>query len=231
MFSVNEPSLPSSDPSLLTLASASPRRKELLASLGIEFQVVPSEAEELLLPDESPRQHVMRLSQAKALEVARRQEVPGRWFLGSDTVVLRDETVLGKPADAAEAAAMLRSLSGRSHRVLSGYAIYDRSNGRMESEAVVTRVRFKELTDREIAGYIATGEPFGKAGSYAIQGIGAFMIPAIEGSYSNVVGLPLCEVVAALERLGALRLFADAERTTSPAAAVPPFSSQTRIKP
>ena len=156
----------------------------------------------------------MRLSREKALEVANRGEVPGRWFLGSDTVVVRDDAILGKPTDAADAAAMLRSLSGRSHRVLSGYAIYDRINETMEVNAVTTRVRFKELTEREIAGYIATGEPFGKAGSYAIQGIGAFMIPAIEGSYSNVVGLPLCEVVAALERLGALRLFS-AEETSA----------------
>jgi septum formation protein len=210
MSSVNAPALLSPEPPLLVLASASPRRQELLASVGIDFRVVPSRAEETLLPDESPRQHVMRLSREKALEVARRKEVQGRWFLGSDTVVLRDQTILGKPADAAEAAAMLRSLSGRSHRVLSGYAIYDRNSDKMESEAVTTRVCFKELTDQEIAGYIATGEPFGKAGSYAIQGIGAFMIPTIEGSYSNVVGLPLCEVVATLERLGALRLFADA---------------------
>ncbi|MCD4688166.1 MAG: Maf family nucleotide pyrophosphatase [Desulfuromonadaceae bacterium] len=212
MPSVNEPSLHCSETSLLVLASASPRRKELLASLGIDFQVVPSQAAEILLPNESPRQHVMRLSREKALEVAQRKAVTGRWFLGSDTIVLRDETILGKPTDTKDASAMLRSLSGRSHQVLSGYAIYDRSSETMEVEAVTTRVRFKELTDQEIAGYIATGEPFGKAGSYAIQGIGAFMIPAIEGSYSNVVGLPLCEVVAALERLGALRLFAETTR-------------------
>ncbi|OEU48130.1 MAG: septum formation protein Maf [Desulfuromonadales bacterium C00003096] len=214
MSSINEPSLHCSETSLLILASASPRRKELLASVGIDFRVVPSQAAETLLPNESPRQHVMRLSREKALEVSRRKEIPGRWFLGSDTVVLRDETILGKPVDAADASTMLRSLSGRSHRVLSGYAIYDRHSDKMEVEAVTTRVRFKELTNREIAGYIATGEPFGKAGSYAIQGIGAFMIPAIEGSYSNVVGLPICEVVAALERLGAMRMFAE---TTSEA--------------
>ncbi|APG27847.1 septum formation protein Maf [Syntrophotalea acetylenivorans] len=211
MSPANESPLYDPETPLLILASASPRRKDLLSSLGIDFQVVPSQAAETLLANESPRQHVMRLSREKALEVARRKEVPGRWFLGSDTVVLRDETILGKPADAREASTMLHSLSGRSHQVLSGYAIYDRITEKMEVEAVTTRVRFKELTDREIAGYIATGEPFGKAGSYAIQGIGAFMIPAIEGSYSNVVGLPLCEVVAALERLGALRLFANAE--------------------
>lgn len=197
-----------SESSSLVLASASPRRRELLASLGIDFTVVPSQAPEALLAGETPRQHVIRLSREKALEVAGRQAVPGRWFIGSDTVVVRDSAILGKPADAEEAAAMLRSLSGRSHRVLSGYAIYDRSSEQLEVGAAETRVRFKELTEQEIAGYIATGEPFGKAGSYAIQGIGAFMIPAIEGSYSNVVGLPLCEVVAALERLGAVRLSA-----------------------
>ena len=191
----------------LVLASASPRRRELLAQLGIRFAVVAGNAPEELLPGESPEQHVVRLAGDKAREVAGRKEVSGRWFLGSDTIVLRDETLLGKPRDAAEAAAMLRSLSGRSHRVLSGYAVLDRDSGVNLAGAVATTVRCKELTDQEIAGYIATGEPFDKAGAYAIQGIGAFMVRSIEGSYSNVVGLPLCEVVDLLERLGAIRLF------------------------
>ena len=103
---------------------------------------------------------------------------------------------------------MLRSLSGRAHQVVSGYAVHDRSSGRTISGAVVTTVWFKELTAAEIAGYIASGEPFDKAGAYAIQGLGAFMVPRIEGSYPNVVGLPLCEVIAALEALGAVNLFA-----------------------
>ena len=150
---------------------------------------------------------MVRLAGDKAREVAGRAEVPGRWFLGSDTIVLRDTTILGKPRDAAAATAMLRSLSGRSHRVLSGYAVFDRESGASVAGAVTTTVRFKELTEAEIAGYIGTGEPFDKAGAYAIQGIGAFMVGAIEGSYSNVVGLPLCEVVEVLERLGAVRLF------------------------
>ena len=105
---------------------------------------------------------------------------------------------------------MLVSLSGRSHRVLSGYAVLDRQSGATVAGVVTTTVRFKELTAREIAGYIASGEPFDKAGAYAIQGIGAFMVLAIDGSYSNVVGLPLCEVVEVLERLGAIELFSDA---------------------
>lgn len=191
----------------IVLASASPRRRELLAQVGIRCTVIPSGADETLLPGETPEQHVLRLALEKAQEVARRPDSPGRWFIGSDTIVLRDATILGKPADAAEAAEMLRSLSGRSHQVLSAFAIFDRESGRCRSEAVTTLVHFKQLTAREIAGYIASGEPFDKAGSYAIQGIGAFMVPAIEGSYSNVVGLPVAQVVAALEELGALSLF------------------------
>ena len=194
-------------PQEIVLASASPRRRELLAQVGINFQVVPSDADETLLADETPEAHVVRLSCDKAMEVAHRPHQDGRWFIGSDTVVVRDEIILGKPADAAEAASMLTSLSGRSHRVISGYAVHDRQSGRTLSAAVTTRVFFKDLTSREIEGYIATGEPFDKAGAYAIQGIGAFMIPRIEGSYTNVVGLPLCEVIAALEELGAIEMF------------------------
>lgn len=198
-------------PPQIVLASASPRRCELLARLGIRFAVEPSHVSEDPLHDETPEEHVVRLSRDKAREVARRPSVPGRWFIGSDTIVLRDDTILGKPRDALDAAAMLRSLSGRSHRVLSGYAVYDRQSGATVSGVVATRVRFKELTEQEIAGYIATGEPVDKAGAYAIQGIGAFMVLGIEGSYTNVVGLPLCEVVDVLERLGAVKLFASRE--------------------
>ena len=191
----------------IVLASASPRRRELLERVGISFTIVPSEIPEDELPGEAPEAHVLRLSRDKAREVAGRVDIPGRWFIGSDTIVLRDDRILGKPADAAEAAAMLRSLSGREHRVLSGYAVHDRKTGTTHADVVATRVRFKPLTAAEIAGYIATGEPMDKAGAYAIQGIGVFMVEAIDGSYTNVVGLPLCEVIATLERLGAVRLF------------------------
>lgn len=191
----------------IILASASPRRFELLRQVGIDCRVIPSRVDEQVLPQESPEEHVIRLSCAKACEVATRPEADGRWFIGSDTVVVRDDQILGKPDNKGHAAEMLRSLSGRTHRVISGYAIYDRMTKETCSDAVVTRVHFKKLTDAEIEGYIATQEPFDKAGSYAIQGIGAFMVPRIEGSYSNVVGLPLCEVITALEELGALQLF------------------------
>jgi len=196
-------------PPQLVLASASPRRSELLARLGIRFAVAPSAIPEEHRPGESVAEHVLRLSQEKAREVAGRPEVAGRWFLGSDTEVERDGVVLGKPEDAAAAAAMLRSLSGRAHQVVSGYAVYDRVSGAMTAGTVRTKVIFKVLTEVEISGYIASGEPFDKAGAYAIQGLGAFMVCAIEGSYTNVVGLPLCEVVEVLERLGAVTLFAE----------------------
>lgn len=191
----------------IVLASASPRRRELLNQVGINVQVVPSNAEESLLPDETPQAHVVRLSCDKAMEVASRPDQQGRWFIGGDTVVVCDGEILGKPLDAAEAEGMLQRLSGRSHRVISGYAVYDRRTSRTISAAITTKVFFKDLTSQEIEGYIASREPFDKAGSYAIQGIGSFMVPRIEGSYTNVVGLPLCEVIAALEELGAIELF------------------------
>ncbi len=186
----------------IILASASPRRKELLEQIGLQFAVVPSNAEELVLPGETPEEHVLRLSIDKAREVAGRDAVDGRWFIGSDTIVLIGDRILGKPANAEQASEMLQLLSGREHRVLSGFAILDRLTGQQKAEAVSTRVRFRELTAEEIARYIATGEPMDKAGSYGIQGLGVCFVASIEGSYSNVVGLPLCRLTLALQELG-----------------------------
>jgi len=186
----------------IILASASPRRKELLEQIGLRFDVVPSKAGEMVLPDETPEEHVVRLSIDKATEVADRPEIDGRWFIGSDTIVLIGDQILGKPQDRQQAAKMLKMLSGREHRVLSGYAILDRKSGEQRVEAVSTRVRFRDLTDEEIARYIATGEPMDKAGSYAIQGLGVCFVAGIEGSYTNVVGLPLCRLTLALKELG-----------------------------
>ena len=186
----------------IVLASASPRRRELLTQIGLKFQVIPSTAEELVLPNETPEEHVIRLSIDKASEVANRASVAGRWFIGSDTIVLCNGQILGKPVDAQHAQQMLRMLSGREHRVLSGYAILDRQTGEQRAEAVSTRVRFRELTDEEIARYIASGEPTDKAGAYAIQGLGVCFVAGIKGSYSNVVGLPLCRLTLALKELG-----------------------------
>ena len=184
------------------LASASPRRKELLEQIGLAFEVIQSRAEEKELPGETPQEHVVRLSIDKASEVANRPEITGRWFIGSDTIVLCNGQILGKPRDEQQAAVMLRQLSGREHQVLSGYAILDRETGRQHTEAVITRVRFRELTDEEITRYIASGEPADKAGAYAIQGLGVCFVAGIEGSYTNVVGLPLCRLTLALKELG-----------------------------
>ncbi len=166
----------------IILASASPRRKQLLEQIGLRFQVIPSTAEEIILAQETPEALVVRLSIAKASEVANRPGLTGRWVIGSDTVVVCQGQILGKPADAEQAAEMLRLLSGREHQVLSGYAILDRKSGAQRSEAVTTRVRFRDLTEEEIAGYIASGEPADKAGSYAIQGLGVCFVAGIEGS-------------------------------------------------
>lgn len=186
----------------LVLASASPRRRELLQQIGLEFQVIPSRATEDEIPGETPEDLVIRLSLDKASEVAQRKEVDGRWFIGSDTVVLCDGKILGKPRDAAHATEMLQLLSGREHRVLSGYAVIDRQSGKQLAEAVSTKVWFRQLTDAEIARYIATREPMDKAGAYAIQGFGVCFVARIEGSYTNVVGLPLCRLTGAMKELG-----------------------------
>lgn len=187
---------------MIVLASASPRRAELLASAGLSFVVVPSRVAEEQLPGEAPEEFVRRLARAKARDVAgiRRDDV----VLGADTEVVLDGEVLGKPRDDEDARAMLARLSGRTHDVVTGYELYDVAAARAEGGVVRTRVEFARLSPGEIDAYVVTGEPRGKAGGYAIQGRGAGMIRRIEGSYTNVVGLPLREVLEALERMGAL---------------------------
>lgn len=186
----------------IVLASASPRRLELLASAGVEVDVCPSDIPEEEMPGETPGDHVRRLARDKALFTAARTE--GRFFIGADTVVVCDGEIMGKPVDAADAERMLKKLSGVPHEVITGYAIFDKERDDALCDAVTTRVFFKPLRDGEIADYIATGCPFDKAGAYAIQGGAAHMVERIDGSYTNVVGLPLCEVVEALRRLGAI---------------------------
>ena len=187
----------------IILASASPRRVELLASAGVEFEVVAGDVPEEALPGELPEDFVVRLARAKALDVA--GKVGGRFFIGADTVVVCDGEIMGKPRDGADAQRMLFKLSSVAHAVITGFAIYDRERDDAVAEAVTTRVYFKHLREEEIRAYIATGCPFDKAGAYAIQGGAAHMVQRIDGSYTNVVGLPLCEVVEALRRVGALQ--------------------------
>jgi len=185
----------------IVLASASPRRAELLRAAGIEARIVPSRIVESIRLDERPDEYARRLAGAKAREVARR--AAARFYLGADTVVVLDGTLLEKPGDASEAASMLRRLSGRLHQVITGFEVYDRAAGRGFGRAVSTQVWFRRLHEPEIAAYVATGEPLDKAGGYGIQEGAASMVARIDGSYTNVVGLPLAEVVETLVRCGA----------------------------
>jgi septum formation protein len=190
--------------SRLILASKSPRRYELLKQVGLDFEVIPSSVKEDFVQKESPVGHVIRLAETKARDVAR--EYPGHWVIAADTVVYINGPILGKPRDREEAVEMLRRLSGREHWVLTGYSVCHLEKRKNDKEAVQTAVKVKGLTPGEIEWYVQTGEPFDKAGGYAIQGIGSFMIESIRGSYTNVVGLPLCELIQMLSRLGAITI-------------------------
>lgn len=187
----------------IILASSSPRRKQLLEMTGIAFEVIPSHIEEEGLYGETPYEHVMRLSREKAMKVGRKFR--DRWILGVDTIVFIDGEVLGKPRNKGDACLMLKKLSGKEHKVMTGFFIYHPTLNQSVDEVVESVVKIKELNDQEIQGYIKTGEPFDKAGAYAVQGIGMFMIEKVFGSYTNVIGLPVCEVIDALKRLGAIR--------------------------
>ena len=182
------------------LASGSPRRKDLLEGLGLTFEVVPSGVDECCSRDETPSELVQRWAHEKALAVSRR--LPDRWVLAADTIVLLDGTVLGKPSGPAEAVEMLRRLSGNVHEVLSGICLLHRNGTTSRLQCVRTEVLFKDLTPEEIDAYVSTGEPLDKAGAYGIQGMGAFLVRSIRGSYTNVVGLPLCETIQWLVEAG-----------------------------
>lgn len=170
---------------LLVLASGSPRRRELLAMIGLDFEVVVPDVDESRHPDEPPAEYVERVARDKALAAARPEAV----VLGADTTVVAEGHVLGKPAHPAEARSMLLKLSGAVHAVYTGVAVV--AAGETHSAVDVATVRFSPLTEEEIAAYVATGEPMDKAGAYALQGMGAVFVEAVEGSPSTVVGLPL----------------------------------------
>ncbi len=188
----------------LILASKSPRRSELLRQIGIEFEVVPAGVNEDFVLGESPQEHVIRLAQNKAEEVS--GKYPERWVVAADTIVCINDSVLGKPGDQREAMQMLRRLSGQEHWVWTGFAVSYLVKRKDGKGAVQTAVRMKELSPEEMEWYVKTEEPYDKAGGYAIQGIGSFMIESIRGSYTNVVGLPVCELVQMLQRLGAITI-------------------------
>jgi septum formation protein len=180
----------------LILASASPRRRELLEQAGVAFSVIPSNADEQVLTAEAPEDYALRVAKAKAQDVANKH--PAHWVLGADTIVVVDDLILGKPKDTADGQRMLRLLSGRRHQVMTAFVLTAANGQEYKRQIVTTTVIFKSLTDEQIQEYLATGEPFDKAGAYAVQGIGAALVEKVEGSYTNVVGLPIDEVLEAL---------------------------------
>ncbi|ETX04138.1 MAG: hypothetical protein ETSY2_30555 [Candidatus Entotheonella gemina] len=182
------------------LASASPRRQALLSQLGTPFTVLPADIDERHHAGEVPRDYVMRMSRTKAEHVA--QQYPEAWVLGADTIVTIDERILGKPKDAADAAAMLRSLSGRVHDVMTGLALVHHGQGYEALETVSTRIYFRSLSEADISTYIAAKKPFDKAGAYAIQDQDGVFVEQYEGCYTNVVGLPLQRTAAMLRDAG-----------------------------
>jgi septum formation protein len=188
----------------LVLASASPRRQELLEMLGIDLIIEPSGIDESYRPGESARDHALRLSLEKARDVSVKH--PGLWVLGADTIVVVAGEILGKPADKEDAREMLLKLSGREHVVITAFALVFRQTGAEYSQAVESRVTFNPLEEDELQWYLGTGEPYDKAGAYAVQGKGAAFIKEICGSHTNLIGLPLSEVVEAQRKTGAMKL-------------------------
>jgi len=190
----------------LVLASASPRRREILGQLGVEFRVVPSGIDEQLLPGETPDEHAQRLAREKAREVQQRsrEDVTRPIILAADTIVLVEGEVLGKPRDDADAVRMLQLLSNRTHRVLTALAACEVAGPFQYARLVVTEVKFRLLDERMARAYVASGEGRDKAGSYAIQGLGAGLVREIAGSYTNVVGMPAAETLDLLQRAGVL---------------------------
>jgi septum formation protein len=183
----------------LILASGSPRRRQLLGAAGLSFELAESGVEERRQPQEPAREYALRMAETKALAVARRY--PDSIVLGADTVVVCEAEILEKPVDAADAQRMLTILAGRGHVVITAFAVAH-DHRLIETEAVESEVFFRPLSEREISDYIASGEPFDKAGGYGIQGTGGSFISRVDGPRDNVMGLPVERVLAALERCG-----------------------------
>ena len=184
------------------LASVSPRRQELLSSAGLQFKIIPAHVNEEYLQGESPREHVRRLAQDKATAIARKN--PDAWVLGADTIVVIDGLILGKPKNKKQALEMLTRLSGREHKVFTGFTLAHAGTNVYKTKVIQSAVRFKQISPEEMDWYVNCDEPYDKAGGYAVQGRGACFIKSIRGSYTNVIGLPLCEVMEELQNLKAL---------------------------
>jgi septum formation protein len=186
----------------LILASESPRRRQYFDDLGLVYSISSSNVSEVLLEKEDPEGFAIRMAREKAMAVM--SLYPGSWVVAADTVVTIDGAVLGKPADKSDAVAMLMRLSGREHSVWTGFCVGCVEEGTQIVDSVLTKVTFVDFSEEIARAYVATGEPLDKAGAYGIQGQGAFLVAALSGSYTNVVGLPLHEVIRCLSRLGVL---------------------------
>jgi septum formation protein len=184
----------------IILASSSPRRADLLKTIGVNFELSPSNIHERPHQDEAPADYIIRLARAKVIDAARKRD--SGLVIGADTIVVLDGRILGKPRDDEDAERMLKQLSGRWHAVMTGVALYDAATRREVADYDKTLVRFAQLTDKEIDWYIKTGEPMDKAGSYAIQERGAMFVEEIAGNYHNVVGLPLTLLYRLSKRMG-----------------------------
>jgi septum formation protein len=184
----------------LVLASRSQARRAILQQLGLSFAVDPADIDECIREGETPAEHVSELSYRKAVEVSSRH--PASLVIGVDTVGLDDQGIIGKPDGEAEARAILERLSGKSHEVVTGLAIINAATGAAARRVDISTVTFRSLSQATIERYIRTGEPFGKAGAYALQGIGAVLIERVQGDYNNVLGLSITSLVDALDELG-----------------------------
>jgi septum formation protein len=185
----------------IILASASPRRKELLESMGLKFDIIPSQIEEIIDDKNFSTELIENLAEEKAADVAKNTDFPAI-IIGSDTVVVINNNVLGKPKDEKDAFNMLKMLSGKTHQVISGIAIIDTESNKTIKDSVTSNVTFKELSEKEINAYIATKEPMDKAGAYAIQGLAGMFVKEIKGCYSNIVGISVFKLAEMLNELG-----------------------------
>lgn len=189
----------------IILASASPRRKEILENTKLKFYIIKSDIDEIILEKEAPIQAVMRLAFEKSMDIASKNE--DDLIIAADTVVVLDENILGKPKDKEEAYNMIRSLSGRTHEVITGISLVNLGLSKKIIDYVVSTVKFKELSDEDIKDYIHTNESLDKAGAYGIQGYGAMLVEKIEGDYFNIVGLPISKLRDLLKKHFSINLF------------------------
>ena len=186
--------------SKLILASASPRRQQLLTQVGVPFTIEPADIDERVTPGEAPRDYVLRMAYEKAQRVSRQR--PAAFVLGADTIVTIDEEILGKPRDLAEARRMLHRLSGRTHSVMTGLALLHHDRGVVQQDTVSTAVRFRPLSEHDIETYVSTTKPLDKAGAYAIQDSARAFVETYDGCYTNVVGLPVQRTAALMRAAG-----------------------------